>query len=491
MVKIKLSYIISGISFLLFLIILFFIQKREGKLIVKEEEIEKLIHEEEIIEGKKVKESWMGVYVRGEKIGYVETREIEKLSGFEINQRMIIQAIMLGEKKRVTAQTIVNTDKDFRLNNFDFFLFSPDQEMKLRGERIGTKLKIYYKERIEEIELGEVAFLPVTLEAFLKEKKIKEGERISFRMFDPSVKQVADAILFYKGKEKINYKNKKIETDVYEYEFAGIKQRLYLKDGEIIKEELPFDMVLLKEEKEEAVKISERPVDILFKYAVKPKGKRISLSAKKIIYKLSNIDPSILDLEFGNQKLIEKSKDYAIIEIEKPDIEEIKDLNINEELKKYLKPSLFIQSDNSEIRDSAIKWAKGENYTQKSKNLMYKVFNYLTKEPSVTIPSAIEVLHNKKGDCNEHSILYASLLRAIGIPSEIVVGLIYQEGYFWYHAWNAVYLNKWIFVDPTYFEFPASCLHIMLKMGEIEKQAEVAGIVGKIEIEVIEVSEGS
>ncbi|MEO0275626.1 MAG: transglutaminase domain-containing protein, partial [candidate division WOR-3 bacterium] len=364
-------------------------------------------------------------------------------------------------------------------------------EMKLKGEIIGTKLKLYYKERVEEIELGEVAFLPVTLEAFLKEKKIKEGEKISFRMFDPSVKQVADAILFYKGKEKIDYKNKKIETDVYEYEFAGIKQRIYLKDNEIIKEELPFDMVLLKEEKNEAIKISEKPIDILFKYAVKPKGKKVSLMANKIIYKLSNIDPSILDLEFGNQRLIEKGKDYAIIEVEKPQIEEVKELIINEELKDYLKPTLFIQSDNEEIRDSALKWAKGENYTQKSKNLMHKVFTYLSKEASVTIPSAIEVLHNKKGDCNEHSILYTSLLRAIGIPSEIVVGLIYQEGYFWYHAWNAVYLNKWVFVDPTYFEFPASCLHIMLKMGEIEKQAEVAGIVGKIEIEVIEISEGS
>ena len=491
MVRIRLTYIISGVSFFLLLLILFFIQKRESKLIIKEEEIEKIPLEEEIIEGKKVKEYWMGVYIRDEKIGYVETREVEKPFGFEINQRMVIQAIMLGEKKRISAQTIVNTDKDFRLKDFDFFLFSPDQEMKLKGERIGTKLKLYYEERFEEIELGEVAFLPVTLEAFLKEKKIKEGERITFRMFDPSVKQVADAILFYKGKEKINYKGKKIDTQVYEYEFAGIKQRIYIKDNEIIKEELPFDMVLLKEKKEEAVRISEKPIDILFKYAVKPKGKKISLNAKEIVYKISNIDPSILDLEFGNQKLIEKGKDYAIIKVERPLLEDVREIKIDEELKKYLKSTLFIQSDNKEIRDSAIRWAKGEDYTKKSKSLMQKVFTYLSKEACVTIPSAIEVLRNKKGDCNEHSILYASLLRAIGIPSEIVVGLIYQEGYFWYHAWNAIYLNKWIFVDPTYFEFPASCLHIMLKTGEIEKQAEVAGIVGKIEIEVIEISEGS
>ena len=488
MVKIRLTYILSTISIIFLFIILFFIQKRESKLVIKEEEFEKIpIEEEEIIEGKKEKESFMSVYVKGEKIGYVETKEIPKIDGYEINQRMVIEVIMLGQKKVVSAQTVVNTDREFRLRNFDFILNSPDQKMNLKGERIGTKLKIYYKDREEEIELGETAFLPVTLEAFLKEKEIKKGEKISFKMFDPSVKQVADAILFYKGEEKIAYKNKKIKVSVYEYEFAGITQRIYIKDGEIIKEELPFDMVLLKEDKEEAIKISEKPIDLLFKYAVKPIGKKINLNAKRILYKISNINLKNLDLEFGNQKLIEKGEDYAVVEVKKPEIEIVKEININEDLKKYLGSSLFIQPDEKEIRDSAIKWAKGEDFTQKSKNLLYKVYNYLSKEPSVTIPSAIEVLNSKKGDCNEHSILYASLLRAIGIPCEIVVGLIYQEGFFWYHAWNAIYLNKWIFVDPTYSEFPASPLHIMLKIGEIEKQAEIAPIVGKIKIEVLEV----
>jgi len=487
MVKIRLTYIFSIISMIFLITILFFIQKRESKLVIKEEEIEKVPFEEEIIEGKKEKESFMGVYVKGEKIGYVETKEIPKIDGYEINQRMVIEVIMLGEKKVVSAQTIVNTDKDFRLRNFDFILNSPDQKISLKGERIGTKLKIYYKDREEEIELGETAFLPVTLEAFLKEKEIKKGEKISFKMFDPSVKQVADAILFYKGEEKIDYKNKKIKASLYEYEFAGITQRIYIKDGEIIKEELPFDMVLLKEDKREAIKISEKPIDLLFKYAVKPTGKKINLNAKRILYTISNINPEILDLEFGNQKLMEKGNDYAIVEVKKPEIEFVKEINLSEDLKKYLGSSLFVQPDNKEIRDSAKKWAKGEDFTQKSKILLYKVYNYLSKEPSVTIPSAIEVLNSKKGDCNEHSILYASLLRSIEIPCEIVVGLIYQEGFFWYHAWNVVYLNKWIFVDPTYSEFPASPLHIMLKIGEIEKQAEIAPIVGKIKIEVLEI----
>lgn len=487
MVRFKSTYIISIISIILLITILFIIQKRETKITIFPEELEKIPGEEEIISPEKIKIEWMGVYLRNEKIGYVETKVIEKQKGFEINQRMFIQVIMLGEKKTVTAQTIVNTDKNYRLKDFDFFLISPDQKIKLKGERKGKKLILSFRERKEEIDLGETAFLPVTLEAFLKEKKLKEGEKLTFRMFDPSVKQVSDATLWYKGKEKILFKKEEVEADVYEYIFAGISQRIFIKEGEIIKEELPFDMVLLKETQEEAIKLGEKPIDLLFKYAIKPEGKNLKIGAKRVIYKLSNINIDNLDLEFANQKLLNKGDDYAVIEVIKPEIKEINRLNLDDKLKEFLKPSLFMQCENPEIIDTAKKWAYGKSLTEKARNLLNKVFNYLSKEPSVTIPSALDVLHDKKGDCNEHSILYATLLRAIKIPSQIVVGLIYQEGYFWYHAWTAVYLGEWIFTDPTYAEFPASPLHIMLKLGEIEKQAEVAPIVGRIKIEVIEV----
>ena len=167
MVKIRLTYIFSLISIIFLFIILFFIQKRESKLVIKEEEFEKIpIEEEEIIKEKKEKESFMGVYVKGEKIGYVETKEIPKIDGYEINQRMVIEVIMLGEKKVVSAQTIVNTDKDFRLRNFDFILNSPDQKMNLKGERIGTKLKYIIKIGKKKLNLVKLPFYLLHLKHF-------------------------------------------------------------------------------------------------------------------------------------------------------------------------------------------------------------------------------------------------------------------------------------------------------------------------------------
>ena len=63
----------------------------------------------------------------------------------------------------------------------------------------------------------------------------------------------------------------------------------------------------------------------------------------------------------------------------------------------------------------------------------------LDKKPTVSLPSAREVLRTKVGDCNEHTALYVAMARALGIPARIAVGLVYVRGAFYYHAWPEVY----------------------------------------------------
>ena len=69
----------------------------------------------------------------------------------------------------------------------------------------------------------------------------------------------------------------------------------------------------------------------------------------------------------------------------------------------------------------------------------------LDKKPTVSLPSAREVLRTKVGDCNEHTALYVAMARSIGIPARIAVGLAYVRGItgaFYYHAWPEVYIER-------------------------------------------------
>jgi hypothetical protein len=100
-------------------------------------------------------------------------------------------------------------------------------------------------------------------------------------------------------------------------------------------------------------------------------------------------------------------------------------------------------------------------------------------------------LRTKIGDCNEHTALYVAMARSIGIPSRIAVGLVYLNGAFFYHAWPEVYLTRgngaeWVPVDPTLNQFPADAMHLRVARGGLEKQTIVLPLIGKLQIEVLD-----
>jgi hypothetical protein len=117
----------------------------------------------------------------------------------------------------------------------------------------------------------------------------------------------------------------------------------------------------------------------------------------------------------------------------------------------------------------------------------------IEKRPTVSLPSAREVLRTRVGDCNEHTALFVALARAAGIPARIAVGLVYLRGAFYYHAWSEVWLpakaglGRWIPVDPTLNQFPADLTHLRLARGGLDKQATILTVMGQIKLGILEV----
>jgi len=115
------------------------------------------------------------------------------------------------------------------------------------------------------------------------------------------------------------------------------------------------------------------------------------------------------------------------------------------------------------------------------------VYGEVEKRPVVSIPSAIEVLHQKMGDCNEHAVLFTALVRALGIPAHMQAGILYQDGKFFYHAWAKVYLGVWVSVDPVLNQVPADATHICLVEGDLDRQLDILRMMGRRKVEVLEV----
>jgi hypothetical protein len=158
-------------------------------------------------------------------------------------------------------------------------------------------------------------------------------------------------------------------------------------------------------------------------------------------------------------------------------------------MESYLKGDAFTEVYDPMIQKQA-KEIVGQESDLWKRALLVKDFVYRTieKSPTVSIPNAIEVLKTKKGDCNEHAVLYTALARAAGIPTRTVVGLVYSttsagSSGFFYHAWVEVYAGKeWVAIDPTWNQVPADATHLAFVEGGLDQQVQVTSLMGKIKL---------
>jgi len=157
------------------------------------------------------------------------------------------------------------------------------------------------------------------------------------------------------------------------------------------------------------------------------------------------------------------------------------------ELSEYLQSNALIQSNDRKIIDQSRKILAGEkNALEAARKLNDWTYASLKKVPVVSIPSALEVLSRREGDCKEHTTLYTALARAAGIPTRMAAGIVYMGNGFYYHAWPEVWIGRWLAVDPTLNQFPADATHIRFIAGNLDRQSEIMRLVGKLKVSILE-----
>ena len=123
-----------------------------------------------------------------------------------------------------------------------------------------------------------------------------------------------------------------------------------------------------------------------------------------------------------------------------------------------------------------------------------------SKDLSVGFATASDVARTRQGDCTEHAVLLAALLRGAGIPSRCVTGLVYadqfagHEGVFGFHMWTQAWVDgRWVDYDATLpdgVRFDAT--HIALSVSDLNDgiagsdMAAMVPLFGNLEIEVVE-----
>jgi transglutaminase-like putative cysteine protease len=157
------------------------------------------------------------------------------------------------------------------------------------------------------------------------------------------------------------------------------------------------------------------------------------------------------------------------------------------ELTPFQQPEPLIQSDDPRIAAQARQIIGNTRRPERAAQRINQwVYDNLRKEVTVGVPSALDVYLRRSGDCNEHTVLYVALARAVGLPARTVAGLVYLDGTFYYHAWPEVWLGgEWVAVDPTFGQFPADAAHVRLAAGSLARQLELVPLVGRIGVDVL------
>ena len=441
-------------------------------------------------EGVHAGDEWFGIYQQDRKIGYAHTRIIQEGATYHLIDESELDIRVLDNVQRV--RTVINSyaSKNFLLQYFDFTLQSPQSSMKIKGfvdkQHLILDIMTGGQTRTERIKLNEAPYLSPNLKPALVLRGLSPGRTYRFSVFNPVTMSSEDAFITVEGKESIKVGDQEMPVYKLKESYQGMETTSWLsEEGETIKEESPLGYKLLRESPSEAVKLDKRgpSVDILAMTMIPSDHIKESSRTTYLKAGIKGVSLQGFDLEGGRQSL-----KGSIIEVRVLPGDASYSLPFSEQkFAAFLAPTTLIQSDDPAIRKQAASiLGKERDPSLAAKKLNEWVYENLQKKPVISIPSAVEVLKQKVGDCNEHTALYTALARSAGIPTRMAAGIVYMKNGFYYHAWPEVWLGTWFAVDPTFNQFPADATHIRFVSGSLDRQTEIMRLVGKLRIEVTE-----
>jgi transglutaminase-like putative cysteine protease len=321
------------------------------------------------------------------------------------------------------------------------------------------------------------------------------GTSSSWNILDPATLQNAPMTVRVRDRSVVRIGDTRVPAFRIESEFRGLKTTSWVTDtGEIVREESPLGLMTVREspDRARAMTVPDRVQgDLLRASAIVPTMRgRIDepRDVRRLRVKLDGADLPPGDLDGAGQTIAGNVLEVVDSQTRTADA-------VNASLDVYRGPEPLIESDAPEIRAEAELAVRGAvDDRTRAERLTRYVNGLLDKKPTMSLPSARDVLRTKVGDCNEHTALFVAMARSIGLPARIAVGLVYVHGAFYYHAWPEVFIadakaskGLWMPVDPTFNQFPADATHLRLARGGLDRQAVILPLVGRLKMTVLDV----
>lgn len=451
-----------------------------------------------------VKDSWMKLLLKNTPVGYshsrIESDDNNVSSRYRMENLLLLNLNLMGMKESITVSTDVRLDVLYHLTSFRMAALSRHSSTIVHGRRrAGDTFDVTVdaggsKDRRSIRIPDDVVVYSPGMD--LAMSRMKPGDTMMTRTLEPLTLSPAPVTIRAMPRETIAFRGRQTNVAVFAVEYMGSSSRSWVGgDGTILRAEtLLRDLVVEACEAEEAmaaVSTGADAEDLLQTLAVRPnvavadprRCSLLKLRVRGISAKASGI--------VSNRQTLDGEEDGALLLTVRAarlpsgaPVQPAAPVKTQD----YLGSSPFIQSTDPAIVKLAASITAGRTNAMDSATAICDwVFKNISKEASPGVPSAVEVLRTRRGDCNEHTYLFVALARAAGIPANVKIGLAYSETYeaFCYHAWPSVYAGEWVEMDPTFGQAAVDAAHVALIEGEFAEQFALAQMVGRLSITVL------
>ncbi len=459
-------------------------------------------------------------------IGVASSRLDTIPEGFRFEDLLRLEVPALSGSHPATVRTRARLGKSLEMIDFDFQLDSEVGRFHVTGEAIGDSLLELRLDaggrdggQTSTVRLDRSMTLPVALPLRMAAAgRLEEGKEYTGSVFDPSTMSDRQVSVTVTGRAMLHVVDSveslprrggaevwapagfdTVATWVVEETYGGVSVTSWVdQDGRLVKAESPMGFTLRRMPYELANQHWERTrqePSMAAGYGTVIESTAIAANAdlddvagglNGLVVRLGNVDLEGFDLEGGRQEL---RGDTLVIRREAP-----ARMRASYALPyaaggppaDELEATPLIQVEDPRIIETARRIAAGStDPAEVARRLTDWVYDNLRKDITLSIPSAVQVLEMRQGDCNEHTVLYVALARALGLPARTAVGLVHIRGRFYYHAWPEVWLDGWVAVDPTLDQVPADASHLRFLTGGLARQIELIRLIGRLELDII------
>ncbi len=469
-----------------------------------------------------VREAWDAIFIAGKKVGYIQTK-VEPVTAKDGRELLRVQVQTQLKFKRLNDTATIQTrfgaieTTDGSILRMDYRSETGGAEMRLTGELRDGEMQLSLegggKTARLELPWGDDVRGPYGPEQSLSRRPMKPGERREVPTFLLELNQIGKTVLEAKQVEPVKLGGGttlellRIDSVVLGSDgskFPGMDTKYWVdSEGQVLTSltDLLGGTAAYRTTKEAALAAIESPFDLV-RASVVPVTNRLTRpeATRSAVYRLQLTGEDRPEVVFptDDRQKTEVASDGSIYLRVKTVGPGQADATVAEVAPEFLEASPYLNSEDPEVMalarraagKAADPWSKAVAVQDwVSKNIRRKNFE-------VSRATARDVARTLEGDCTEHAVLAAAMCRTLGIPSRVVIGLLYVDDLrgFGSHMWNEVLINgQWVAIDPTFGQSEVDAVH--LKVGDSslsgvtaeELYLSIVRVFSKLKIEPIEV----